>query len=43
MSPALFQSLHRREFDPIEIEAAVIDVGHREDMSTGLQRERQMA
>ena len=43
MSPALFQSLHRREFDPIEIKAAVIDVGHRENMAARLQWDEQRA
>ena len=32
-------SLHWREFDPVEIETAVIDIGHREDMTSRLQRD----
>ena len=33
------QSFHWREFDPVEIETAVIDIGHREDMTSRLQRD----
>ena len=35
------QSFHWREFDPVEIETAVINIGHREDMTSRLQRDEQ--
>ena len=37
----LTKSLHWREFDPVEIEATVIDIRHREDMAARLQRNEQ--